>query len=234
MLWHSSSESVPNTDERSLRAVLSCFLIILRKIDLENVCPSVTWNLMGFCLHIGLRWQISCGRFWEYATSKWNAIIWKRKNFFSIFCCIYLIYIKFRTFWKKRWSSWVIYFRNYRMWKSLLKNSLKGTVSEQALEVNMWKCPKCLQNLHETVLIMFFIIVTEVDLENVSPSVRWNLRGVFEYIDIRWQVSCSGLWEFATENFNAIIWKTKTFSQILFHFWNLHQILNILKKRWFS
>ena len=193
MLWHSSSESVPNTYERSLRAVLSCFLIILRKIDLENVCPSVTWNLMGFCLHIGLRWQISCGRFWEYATSKWNAIIWKRKNFFSIFCCIYLIYIKFRTFWKKRWSSWVIYFRNYRMWKSLLKNSLKSTVSEQALEVNMWKCPKCLQNLHETVLIMFFIIVTEVDLENVSPSVRWNLRRVFEYIDIRWQVSCSGL-----------------------------------------
>ena len=117
------------------------------------------------------------------------------------------------------------------MWKYLLENSLKGTVSEQALEVNMWKCPKCLQNLHETVLIMFSIIVTEVDLENVSPSVRWNLRGVFEYIDIRWQVSCSGLWEFAIENFNAIIWKTKTFSQILFHFWNLHQILNILKEK---
>ena len=152
-----------------MRAVLSCFFIILRKIDLENVCPSVTWNLMGFCLHIGLRWQISCGRFWEYATSKWNAIIWKRKNFFSIFCCIYLIYIKFWTFWKKRWSSWVIYFRNYRLWISWLDHFLKNAVSEHAFTFNMWKRPKYLRNLH--------------------------------------------------------------FFKFLFHFWILHQILNILKEK---
>ena len=217
-----------------MRAVLSCFFIILRKIDLENVCPSVTWNLMGFCLHIGLRWQISCGRFWEYATSKWNAIIWKRKNFFSIFCCIYLIYIKFWTFWKKRWSSWVIYFRNYRMWKSLLKNSLKSTVSEQALEVNMWKCPKCLQNLHETFWSCFPSLSGKL-IWRMSPLVLGEILGVFLNTltsDGKYHVhGCKNLQLKISMQLSE---KQKHFLKFLFHFWNLYQILNILKKRWFS
>ena len=29
-------------------------------------------------------------------------------------------------------------------------------------------------------LSCFFLILGKVDLENVSPSVRWNLRGIFE------------------------------------------------------
>ena len=42
--------------------------------------------------------------FIEFATPNWNAIIWKRKNFSSIFFfffCISGIYIIFWTFWKK-------------------------------------------------------------------------------------------------------------------------------------
>ena len=63
--------------------------------------------------------------------------------------------------------------------KGLLRNSLKGTVSEQAFAVNMWKHPKCLLDFHQSAFIMFFfIILRELDLENVSPSVMWNLSGV--------------------------------------------------------
>ena len=37
---------------------------------------------------------------------------------------------------------------------------------------------KYLQNLRERSFVMFFIILREVDLEKVSPSVRLNLSGV--------------------------------------------------------
>ena len=48
----------------------------------------------------------------------------------------------------------------------------------------------------------------------------------------QWQVSCSILREFATPNSNTFIWKTENFFvNFLFHFWNLHQILKILKKK---
>ena len=47
-----------------------------------------------------------------------------------------------------------------------------------------------------------------------------------------WQKSCSRLPVFATPNSNAIIWTTKNFfSNFFFHFWNLHHILNVLKKK---
>ena len=71
-----------------------------------------------------------------------------------------------------------MYFGNYRLWKSSLDNSLKSAASEHALAVKMSKLPKYMRNLHECAFIMFFIILREVDLENVSPSVRWNLKGV--------------------------------------------------------
>ena len=60
-----------------------------------------------------------------------------------------------------------MYFRNYKLWKSFLENSLKSTVSEHTLTMNMWKRPNYLQNFHESAFIMFFIILREVDLENV-------------------------------------------------------------------
>ena len=36
----------------------------------------------------------------------------------------------------------------------------------------MWKRPKSLGNLYESTFLMFFIIVMDADLENVSPSAR--------------------------------------------------------------
>ena len=51
-------------------------------------------------------------------------------------------------------------------------------------------------------------------------------------MDCRLQVSCSGLWEFDFPYSDPVILKTKLhFLGFLFHWWNLHQILNIFKKK---
>ena len=51
-------------------------------------------------------------------------------------------------------------------------------------------------------------------------------------MDCPLQVSCSGLWEFAAPYSNPVILKTKKhFLGFLFHLANLHQILNISKKK---
>ena len=57
----------------------------------------------------------------------------------------------------------------------------------------------------------FFSILSKVDFENVSPSVRWNLWCVCWHIACRCQVSSWTLRELVTPNSNAFIWKTKTF-----------------------
>ena len=68
-----------------MRAVSSLFFIILGKVHSKFVFPSFRWNLRGVCKHIGCWWQVSCSIFWEFATPNSNAVIWKTKNFFSIF-----------------------------------------------------------------------------------------------------------------------------------------------------
>ena len=42
---------------------------------------------------------------------------------------------------------------------------------------------------------------------------------------------CRLKWVFSPTNINAIISETWKFSQFFLHFWNLHQIFNILKKK---
>ena len=118
--------------------VFIMFFIILREVALENVSPSVRWNLRGFSLPIDCRWQVSCSRIWELGTPNPNAIISKTKTFSQLF------------------ERKNMYLRYYRLEKFLLENWFKGTVSEQALAVNMWKPQNCLQNLHESAFIIFF------------------------------------------------------------------------------
>ena len=95
----------------------------------------------------------------------------------------------------------------------------------------MWERPNCLRNLHESAFIMFCIILREVDLENVSHNVRWNLRSFCEHIDFRYQVSCSRLWKFVTRISNAAICKTNTFSQFFVPFLNSASNLEHFEKK---
>ena len=77
----------------------------------------------------------------------------------------------------------------------------------------------------------FFIPLTELDLANMSVSDMLNRRGVSFHINCEWQLSCSRFWESVVPNSNAIISKTESFFLIsFFHFWNLLQVLNTVKK----
>ena len=71
-----------------------------------------------------------------------------------------------------------MYFRTYRPSKTWVDHSVKNALSEQSLNINMQKHHKYLQSRSESGFIMFFIILGEVDLENVSRSFRWTLRSV--------------------------------------------------------
>ena len=79
-------------------------------------------------------------------------------------------------------------------------------------------------------LSYFFITMTEPDLENISLSYMLNRLGVSYYTECQWQVSCSWLWELLSPIEIQLSQKRKNFPNFSFHFWNLHQILNILKK----
>ena len=74
-----------------------------------------------------------------------------------------------------------------------------------------------------------FIILRELGLENISPSVRWKLWCVCWHIACRCQVSCWTLREFATPNSIAIIWKTKNFFSIL---WSISRIYPKFQTFW--
>ena len=100
---------------------------------------------------------------------RFNAIILKSKNFFSFFCSISWNYIKFWTFWRKRWSSYLLYFGNYRLQKTWLDHSLKNTVSEDPLTVNIWKGPKLFKILMGALSLYF---------ESLWENQVWNIRAL--------------------------------------------------------
>ena len=62
------------------------------------------------------------------------------------------------------------------MSKTWLDHSLKNTVSEHPLTVNMLKLPKQLKNPHESTFIMFFITLRKPALEYTTLSDMLNLR----------------------------------------------------------
>ena len=72
-----------------------------------------------------------------------------------------------------------MYFRIYRMWKSLLENSPKRTGSEHVLAVNMWKRRKCLLNFQESAFILFFLSFSAKLIWKMSPLMLGEILGVF-------------------------------------------------------
>ena len=82
-------------------------------------------NRRGVSYHIDSQWQVSCSILWKFVAPNSNAIIFKTENFFIFFCSIPGICIKFWRFWKKIWSSWLLYLGNYRLWKTWIEEPLK-------------------------------------------------------------------------------------------------------------
>ena len=76
-------------------------------------------------------------------------------HFLNFFFYIFEIYIEFGILWKKRWTSEVICFRNYRLQKAGLLKCLKSPVSEHLWTVNMLKGLKHCLNLHGGIFVIF-------------------------------------------------------------------------------
>ena len=63
--------------ETSTREILSCFSIILKKVDFKNFSPRARLNLSDVCWQIERRSQVCRSILPEFATANSNAIIWK-------------------------------------------------------------------------------------------------------------------------------------------------------------
>ena len=96
----------------------------------------------------------------------------------------------------------------------------------------MWKCPEYLINLHESALIMFFHQFGGSWFEKYLPWCYLKSKGC---LLTHWLAMASILFNIAricNSQFKCKYLKNeKLFFNFLFHFWNLHQILNILKKK---
>ena len=84
---------------------------------------------------------------------KWNYLK-NQKKFLSVLFCLWNLHLIW-TFSKKRWSSQLMYFRNYRLSKTWIDHSLKRASSEHPSTINMLKGPKHLKNIHESTFIRF-------------------------------------------------------------------------------
>ena len=112
-----------------------------------------------------------------------------------------------------------------------LDNSLKSTVSEYPLTVNMLKCPKHLWNLHGSSFIIFFHHAEGKGFRKYLPDLSLKSKACllthgllitsifFQDVRIRRSIfKCYYL-----KNPEHLL-------RFLFHLWNLHQILNIFKR----
>ena len=78
-----------------------------------------------------------------------------KKLFLHFFFIIFKIYIKFQTFYKKRWPSQPIYFQNQRLQKTGLDKCLKSRGSEDRQRDNMANGSKKSCNLNDSTFIIF-------------------------------------------------------------------------------
>ena len=116
--------------------------------------------------------------------------------------------------------------------KGLLRNSLKGTVSEQALAVNMWKHPKCLLDFHQSAFIMFFLSFSGKLIWKMSHQVLCEILAV---LLTYWPPMASILFKvvrICNTQFKCNYLKNnECFLNFLIHFLSLHQILSIFKNK---
>ena len=124
-------------------------------------------------------WQVCCSGCWELAVPYSNAIIFKRKHFLSVFCSIYGIYIKFQTFFVRRTSSYLMYFRNYKLSKTWLDHSPKSGVSEHPSTVNLLKGLLTPTKSAWENLCHIFASLSEKIILKIFPILKFEILGVF-------------------------------------------------------
>ena len=139
-----------------MTALSSYFSTTLGDAEFENISLSDMLNLRGVSLHIECEWQISFSRLCDFVVPNSNAIMFKTNNCFWFFLFYFLNLHQISSILKKKMIAIPALFRKYRMWKTWLYHSLKNTVPEEPLIVNMLKTSKLMQNRHESTFIIFF------------------------------------------------------------------------------
>ena len=134
---------------------------------------------------------------------------------------------------KQRWPSYLMYFRNYRPRKTQLDKCLKSTVWDDPSTANMVNRPKHWFNLNASI---FTIFIDHCEGNWVAKShSQWHAKSE-DFLLTHWLLMISILFLVQTiqwKQFRCIYRKNKKlFLNFFVHFSNLHQILNIFKKRW--
>ena len=137
------------------------------------------------------------------------------------------------NFEKKRWPSYLKYFRNYPLRKTWLDKCLKYRVSEDPSKNNIVKEPKHCWNLNDSTFTIF------LDQSERNWLTKRSLLVICKILRLFFnRLSSDGKYSLLnTDNLMQPIQmelsqKQKTFSEFFDHFWNLVQFLNFLKKRW--
>ena len=70
-----------------------------------------------------------------------------------------------------------------------------------------------------------------IELEKACISLIWNLKAVFNTLTADNKYSRCNVHNFAQQVQTPLSQKKKNFYYFLLHFWNVHEIWNILKKK---
>ena len=84
----------------------------------------------------------------------------------------------------------------------------------------------------KAILSCFLIILRELDLEKISPSITWNLRRLLFTHSLAMSSIVFKIVRICNSQFKCNYLKNqKPFLNFLLYFWNLLQILNVLKRK---
>ena len=140
------------------------------------------------------------------------------------------MWMKFRLFWKKRRVSSSNFYRNYCVRKRSLLKLLKGIAHHSVINVltsskHCWSqhrpnyfplIPRIQDNVSWKKSALVTSEIFRLFLNTLTPDVKYSRRN----IQIFWQQLQKPLSQ-----------KRKTFFDFLLHFWNVHEIENILKEK---
>ena len=140
--------------------------------------------------------------------------------------------MKLCTFWKKGSAWWVKYFWSYWLRNMWLLESELAAVSDHPLRLNVFMVPKHYCSVDGRTLIPNFPLFQEKWTGKISLWIRSKMLWLFVKTLMGDHMYTADSWEkFLQLVQTQFSLKPKQFMGFLLHFWNLHKILHILKKR---
>ena len=139
--------------------------------------------------------------------------------------------VKFRTFWKKWWEFYPNYCRNYCFGKRLLLKGLDGLVSGHHSVINVLTGSKHRWKYQGTTIILF---THEFQVNWVGKSLIFSDLISSDCSLTHWLPMTSihsAICRIFCNNFKRYYLKNgRIFLDFWLHFWNVHEIQNILEK----